>query len=76
MSKLPVKCPACGSFDTICTKGPQGLCNDCFQQRHECRECGQRFLAFWDMTGRPERKAGLSGEGWRSPFEGKEEVGE
>lgn len=51
MSKLPVKCPACGSYDTICTKGPQGLCNDCFQQRHECRECGQRFLAFWDMTG-------------------------
>ena len=51
MSKLPVKCPACGGYDTIRTKGPQGLCNDCFQQRHECRECGQRFLAFWDMTG-------------------------
>ena len=23
MSKLPVKCPACGGYDTIRTKGPQ-----------------------------------------------------
>ena len=49
--KMPIKCPSCGSYDTIRTKGPQELCNECFQQRHECRDCGQRFLAFWDMTG-------------------------
>lgn len=44
------------------------------------KHCGHAVLygpgACWRRDGRPERKAGLSGEGWRSPFEGKEEVGE
>ena len=51
MSKLPVKCPGCGGHDTIRLKGPDGLCHDCYQQRHRCRECGQKFLTFWDCTG-------------------------
>jgi hypothetical protein len=44
-------CPNCGSLDTLRSKGPQGLCPGCTQQRHECRTCGQKFLSFWDMTG-------------------------
>ena len=35
--------------------------------------CGHRVLygptACWRRDGRPERKAGLSGEGWRIPFQ-------
>ena len=38
--------------------------------------CGHQVLygpeACWRRDGRPERKAGLSGEGWRSPFEYEE----
>lgn len=44
------------------------------------KHCGHAVLygpgACWRRDGRPERKAGLSGVGWRSPFEGEEEVGE
>ena len=36
-------------------------------------KCGHKVLygpeACWRRDGRPERKAGLSGEGWRSPFQ-------
>ena len=56
---------------TTCTTCPSALKKD-----GAC--CGHRVLygptACWRRDGRPERKAGLSGEGWRSPFEGKEEV--
>ena len=48
---FPIHCPTCGSADTLRTKGPQGLCETCCQQRHECRSCGQRFLAFWEISG-------------------------
>lgn len=38
--------------------------------------CGHQVLygpqACWRRDGRPERKAGLSGEGWKSPFENTE----
>lgn len=47
--KLAVKCPQCGGSDTIRSKGPEGLTADCYQQRHECRECGCRFLAYWTL---------------------------
>ena len=49
-NKPPVTCPNCGGCDTIRRKGPQGLCETCYQQRHECRTCGQRFLSFWDLS--------------------------
>ena len=36
-------------------------------------KCGHKALygpeSCWRRDGRPERKAGLSGEGWRSPFQ-------
>lgn len=59
MRKLPLPCPNCGGTDTVCEHGPDGLSPDCFQQRHKCRECGQKWVAFWDfggnrMYGRPE----------------------
>ena len=43
------------------------------------KQCGHKVLygpdACWRRDGRPERKAGLSGEGWRSElqYEGGEE---
>ena len=49
-NKPPVTCPTCGGCDTVRCKGPQGLCETCYQQRHECRTCGQRFLSFWDLS--------------------------
>lgn len=40
---------------------------------HTGKLCGHQVLygtsACWRRDGRPERKAGLSGEGWRSPFQ-------
>ena len=30
--------------------------------------------ACWRRDGRPERKVGLSGEGWESPFEGGDDA--
>ena len=40
------------------------------------KQCGHKVLygtdACWRRDGRPERKAGLSGEGWRSPFQWEE----
>ena len=37
------------------------------------KQCGHEVLygvgACWRRDGRPERKAGLSGEGWMSPFQ-------
>lgn len=40
------------------------------------KQCGHAVLygpqACWRRDGRPERKAGLSGEGWRSPFRWEE----
>lgn len=48
---FPLTCPTCGSSDTLRVKGLQGLCETCIQQRHLCRSCGQRFLAFWEVTG-------------------------
>ena len=40
------------------------------------KHCGHAVLygtgACWRRDGRPERKAGLSGEGWRSPFQYEE----
>lgn len=36
------------------------------------KQCGHQVLygpgACWRRDGRPERKAGLNDEGWRSPF--------
>lgn len=60
--KLPVRCPQCGGSDTIRKKGPQALTDAFFQQRHECRECGCRFLAYWVLD---ERKiyAGVGKDG-------------
>lgn len=48
---MPIPCPNCGSSDTLRRQGPVALCATCLHQRHECRTCGQRFLAFWDMSG-------------------------
>ena len=43
---------------------------------HTDKTCGHKVLygpqACWRRDGRPERKAGLSGEGWRSPFQWEE----
>ena len=47
----PIPCPTCGSERTLRIQGPQGLCATCTQQRHQCSSCGQRFLAFWEISG-------------------------
>lgn len=45
-------------------------CRDC--NSWTGKQCGHRVLygkgACWRRDGRPEMPAGLSGEGWRSPF--------
>ena len=60
MGKLSVRCPGCGSCDTLRLKGPEALTGDCFQQRHGCRACGCRFLVFWKVD---ESKIYLEGGG-------------
>lgn len=46
----PIPCPNCTSTDTVRIKGPQGLCESCIMQRHQCRDCGQKYLVFWEHT--------------------------
>lgn len=52
---------------------------DCHTKACPCwtgKVCGHKVLygptACWRRDGRPERCAGLSGEGWRSPFQYEE----
>ncbi len=59
-TRLPVICPQCGASDTVRLNGPQSLTNDLCQQRHLCRECGCRFLAYWKID---ERKIYATGSG-------------
>jgi len=47
---FPIQCPNCTSMDTLRIKGPEGLCESCIMQRHQCRTCGQKFLVFWEHT--------------------------
>ena len=59
------ECPECGSVDTIVLNGRVKLGKWCFQQRHQCRECGQKFLSWW--TGELLRKYGDQGEMLEKP---------
>ncbi len=63
ITKLPVLCPQCGASDTIRLKGPQSLTNDFCQQRHECRECGCKFLSYWQLDERKIYAPGIGKEG-------------
>lgn len=42
------ECPTCSSEDTVRVGGGQRFGAWFFQQRHQCRNCGQRFLTWWE----------------------------
>jgi hypothetical protein len=40
-------CPECGSVDTYRLNGPIYLKCEIMQQRHQCRDCGAKWLVWW-----------------------------
>jgi DNA-directed RNA polymerase subunit RPC12/RpoP len=51
MRKPRIPCPKCGSELTFKTAGPYAVSSTLTQQRYKCEDCGQRFLASWQVVG-------------------------
>ena len=41
-------CPECGSANTNRLNGSLYLTTENMQQRHQCRECGAKWLVWWE----------------------------
>ena len=47
MKENKILCPNCASADTRRLNGPFRMSAWSYQQRHECQQCGQRFITWW-----------------------------
>ncbi len=47
MKEHKILCPNCASADTLRLQGPFRVSAWEYQQRHECQQCGTRFLTWW-----------------------------
>ncbi len=47
MKENKILCPNCASADTRRLNGPLRMSAWQFQQRHECQQCGTRFITWW-----------------------------
>ncbi len=42
------KCMQCNSHETVKTSGRKWVCAKAYEQRYLCRNCGAKFLVWWE----------------------------
>ncbi len=45
-----IPCLSCGSEETYKIHGPRALTSFLYEQRYQCRQCGQKFLGHWECS--------------------------